>query len=194
MKAKLNEIASVIPGYSTGRSAPMGPALFKLITAKDIQAGEIGHEGLQDAFTDRPHRIESYRVRAGDLLVVAKGAFKTAVVKDGLPDAVASSNLFIVRPTGAVSAECIKAFLDSPLGQHEVAKRARGSVIFSLNRRDLEDIDIPLLPAADQAKLGALVRASVEWRATAQAAIESRQRLVDETILALFERYPESAT
>lgn len=95
-----------------------------------------------------------YRVSPNDLLVANRGTRMTAaLVPNGLA-AVASGQLFIVRPhSDLVTPEYLHWFLNLPSTQEHLRTRARGSYVKTLSIAVLKNLAVPVLPIKLQHKI-----------------------------------------
>ena len=142
--------------------------------------------GETEAFDATP-ALDKATVRAGDVLLVARGArMRVAVAGPGVEGAVASANLMLLRPVPDVLLGAALAWwLVSPEGEAALAHANRGSTLIpSMSVRDVLAIQVPVPPLAVQRHLAELLET---WSTTARAvrrASEARARLAFATACA----------
>jgi hypothetical protein len=144
--------------------------------------------GETEAFDATP-ALDKATVRAGDVMLVARGArMRVAVAGHGVEGAVASANLMLLRPQPDVLLGAALAWwLVSPDGEAALAHANRGSALLpSLSVRDVLGLEMPVPPLAVQHQLAELLEA---WSATARAerrASEARAQLAFATACRAF--------
>lgn len=123
----------------------------------------------------KPH----YFVWQGDVLLAARGNQHRAVwISRNLPQTVAVSNFFLIR---IYKEEVLPAYLtwylNSQPAQYFLQRHRMGSNILSLQKRDLERLEVPIPPVGIQERIGcvySLMRREAVLAATIQ---EQRERL-----------------
>ncbi len=150
----LKDITEVIAGY-TFRTALQGKENSSLFV---LQAKNI----LDDSSVDEANLdgidFENYRSRAivkkGDAVVSSRGNFRAGAISLGIKDVIASSSIYILRPTvDNCIPEYLAIFLNSHSGQRQINEKATGAVINSILRKDLENISIVLPDLKVQEKI-----------------------------------------
>lgn len=152
---------------------------LQLLRISDIT--EDGHIAIENthlvdrALGDDPR----YRVSADDLLVANRGTRMTAaLVPDGLA-AVASGQLFIVRPhSDLVIPGYLHWFLNLPSTQEHLRSHARGSYVKTLSISVVKDLAVPVLPIELQHKVCELAALAGRERDLLARIAEQRQLLV----------------
>lgn len=120
-----------------------------------------------------------YRVLPNDLLIANRGARMTAaLVPEGL-EAVASGQLFIVRPhSDLVSPAYLHWFLNLHSTQEQLRSQARGSYVKTLSISVVKNLKIPILPVETQHKVCKLAALAYQERDLLARIAEQRQLLV----------------
>lgn len=155
---------------------------LQLLRIGDIT--EDGHIVIENAhLVDRALGGDPrYRVSPNDLLVANRGTRMTAaLVPDGLA-AVASGQLFIVRPhSDLVTPEYLHWFLNLPSTQEHLRSHARGSYVKTLSIAVLKDLAVPVLPIELQHRVCELAALASRERDLLERIAEQRQLLVQGT-------------
>lgn len=144
----LSEIATVQPGYlsrSRVHSVPGGP--YRLLQASDVS--EDRGVVLDQATRFRPERNpDLYRVKRGDILVVARGSNHRAhYVDHELENALAAATFYIVRPDAdRVLPGYLAWWLNLPRVQADIDASSRGTRIAYIGREALETLHVPIPP------------------------------------------------
>jgi hypothetical protein len=168
-------------GESASRNDPNG-------THRLIRIGDLSSDGVVGAGAPGRVRVDGkdsdrYTLRAGDLLVAARGSRLTAAVFDRTENAVAGSQFLVIRIRSAhshLSAGFLAWYLNLPAIQEQLAAQMRGSYIRSLPAGVLAQLHVPIPDQRTQAaivKLTALQRE--ENRLTTQIAAH-RARLIQQ--------------
>jgi Type I restriction modification DNA specificity domain len=151
---QLRSIAHVQPGYlsRTGvRSVPTGT--HRLLQARDVS---LRHGLRMDAavrFT--PERNpDLYRVSRGDILLTARGQDHQAFLVDvTLPDVLASSVFYIIRPREDVLPGYLAWWLNQPDTKAALEFESRGTGIGYIARPLMEHISVVVPPLEVQRQI-----------------------------------------
>lgn len=141
---------------------------------------------LDRALGDDPR----YRVAAGDILIANRGTRMTAaLVPEGL-DAIASGQLFIVRPqSDRITPEFLHWFLNLDTTQDRLHSEARGSYVQTLSISVVRDLPIPLIPLELQTKLCALANLARRERELLRLLVEKRGILIQHSFSQIINRF-----
>lgn len=117
-------------------------------------------------------------LRAGDVLVAARGTRNTAAVYElNLPAAIAGAQFFILRPNARVLPAYLAWFLRSEPARQHFDSRRKGSYIQLIRRSDLAEIEVPLPPR------------DVQHRIVEIAALIEQERVLSERLCTLRSSY-----
>lgn len=149
---RLSEFAEILSGYpfrSRIEYTPDGDVSV-------IQIGDLDmlvHEKLMRVRDIDPK--QHYFVRQGDVLLAARGNQHRAVwISSHLPKTVAVSNFFILRTCQEeVFPAYLAWYLNSEPAQYFFQRHKMGSNILSLQKRDLERLEVPIPPLDIQKKI-----------------------------------------
>lgn len=132
---------------------------YYLLQMSDVQNGQVILEDLLPIQGNVTTRIKDAQIQEGDILLSSRGSsIKIAVVPKTTKRLVPSQNLICFRPNKGYNPYFIKSFLESPIGMALLTINQTGSIISSLNIRDIEDIEIPGLSKAEQERIGTEVK------------------------------------
>jgi restriction endonuclease S subunit len=131
-----------------------------------------------------------YRVAAGNILIANRGTRMTAaLVPEGL-EAIASGQLFIVRPqSDRITPEFLHWFLNLETTQDRLQSEARGSYVQTLSISVVRDLPVPLIPLELQAKLCALTDLARRERELLRLLAEKRGILIQHSFSQIINRF-----
>lgn len=149
---KLKEVAQVFRGKNIPRKDANGNV--GVINISNLGDYTIDYDGL-DHISEVERKLTSYILEDGDVLLTARGtATRVAVFKQQEYPCIASANIVVIRPRhDLLDSIYLKMFLNSPLGNKILSSAQQGTVLVNLSFRDLQEIEIPLPPIAEQKKL-----------------------------------------
>lgn len=155
----LSEVADLIRGVSYPKAdAREEPAtgFVPVLRATNIQDAKLVLDSDLIFVADR-NVSPDQRLRQGDIVVATSSGSKHLVGKSGqLHRAwLGSFGAFCatVRPRPGIHPRYLALFLQSPAYWHQIGKKALGVNINNLRRGDLESLELPLPPVADQARI-----------------------------------------
>lgn len=128
-----------------------------------------------------PRLADRYRVQAGDLVLLNRGAagpIKVCLVDAIAAGAVITSNLTLIRARHDVLlGEALLAYLISESGQAELLRRSAMSTVRALTVDQLGDVQVPVPDRTTQERIVALWRATELSYSEAVAAAAGRRTL-----------------
>jgi type I restriction enzyme M protein len=125
---------------------------YQVLNLSDINENKIDYSGLQKVKLDGD-KWDKYLLQDKDLVLSAKGStFKTSIVEINEDEKIiASGNLMVVRINQEkINPYYVKVFLDSPLGRKVINSVQTGSVLISIGKKMLEDMEIPYIALEKQ--------------------------------------------
>lgn len=184
-RVPLGELARVFAGVPRhrlrGEASPRVPA----VNVRDLDhaldpAWRLGTIPMPDVAAMGP-----YRLRAGDVLVTARGTrLNSALVPILWAGAVVLSNLIGVRPGPRLLPHILLAFLRSGSGRQAVDVRRPRRNQLALTPGRLREVEVPLPPLAVQDRLAKLARSAEAQYEAAIFAAEARRGLASRIIVA----------
>lgn len=175
---KLKDFAEILSGYpfrSRIEYTPDGDVSV-------IQIGDLDmlvHEKLMRVRGIVPKH--HYFVRQGDVLLVARGIQHRAVwISRHLPKTIAVSNFFIIRTyQEEVLPAYLAWYLNSKPAQYFLQRHRMGSNILSLQKRDLEYLEVSVPPVGIQERIGHVYSLMLREKVLVATVQEQRERLLE---------------
>lgn len=126
------------------------PTPYRYLRLQDLQDGQIQDSMLY--LTELSREMQRAVISSGDLILTRNEPFKAAVFTGGSEEqVVANGNLFYLQLDNTQFLPVyVMLYLNSPQGQRQLENKAAGSIIQSLSRKELENVEIPLRPLAEQ--------------------------------------------
>lgn len=154
------------------------------ITDFYINLSSLNHINYKDT------KFDKYAIRNGDVIVTSKSSKVKVGVVDFEPKEkiIVTGGMIIVRPNkDKLNPIYLKSFLDSELGQQELRMIQRGSVIVSINAKDLSNIDVPYLEMAKQEQIANRYRNNV----SSLIALQEETKEIENKLKNIFEEANE---
>nr|VFJ93233.1 MAG: hypothetical protein BECKH772A_GA0070896_100541 [Candidatus Kentron sp. H]VFJ94169.1 MAG: hypothetical protein BECKH772B_GA0070898_1005615 [Candidatus Kentron sp. H]VFK00749.1 MAG: hypothetical protein BECKH772C_GA0070978_100521 [Candidatus Kentron sp. H] len=178
---RMGECVEILPGYAFKACARHDPSgSHQVIIGKHLPDPGVGyryHPSHELRVTPRG-KIARYVVKAGDVLLISRGAKNHATLVEDIPKrTVASATFYLLRMRNGVDGAYFTWFLNQSPTQHRIrlARTTAGTPI--LQRRVFVDIVIFLPSLADQRKIAALGACMVNERLLQQTLIHRTERL-----------------
>lgn len=186
-QAQLREVADVqlgitLRGADASRHDPAG-------THQLVRIGDLSEDGslrIAEANLIRLDEVTAHRsgLRAGEVLLAARGSRMTAAIFEGGPPAVAGSQFLVIRPhSGVLLPAYLRWFLNLASTQEDLNARARGSYVRSLSSGALGELTIPLPPLPRQRALAELHALRLHEKHLMKTLTSRRAILIDHAIL-----------
>ena len=157
---RLSDIADVFTGnqYTIKNFSGMLSDVetgYSILTSNDIADFYINLSSLRHInYSDG--KLDKYAIQNGDVIVTSKSSKVKVGVVDFEPKEriIVTGGMIIIRPNKEkLNPIYLKAFLDSELGQQELRMIQKGSIIVSINAKDLSNIDVPYLDIKKQEQI-----------------------------------------
>ena len=156
-RINIENIANVIIGYTfRGAILEHKEGALYVIQARNITDQLV----LTEQFLTKT-KLETSHTKAfaqdGDVVISARGSFKSAVLRSS-KKIIASSSVYLLRlkANSQILPEFLAISLNSSMGQKDIAQIATGAAIKLMLRKDLEEISMPVLPLSQQERVIAL--------------------------------------
>lgn len=186
MQLLLDEIADVRMGLTlrgadaAKRTVEEGPHYLRISDLSDGGSLVITETQPIDPALDPDHR---HRVRAGDIVLANRGSRMTAALVPAGLDAIASSQLFVVRlKSPKVLPGFLHTFLNLQSTQEHLRSHARGSYVQTLSVAILRSLSIPVLPMETQQQVASLSELAAEERRLVAELTEKRSQYLDRSL------------
>lgn len=184
----LGHIADVCMGVTLrGRDAtrPDPKGSCRMIRISDLT--NDGHLTNPDLAQFEPGEIikPDLFLRPGDVLFPNRGTRTTAYVFDlPMTNVIVGAQFFIIRPDPtAALPEYVAWFLRSEVASQHFHLRRKGTLVQTVQRRDVEDIALPLPPLAKQRTIVALDALAVQEHQISSKLAELRSIHLQRTLL-----------
>jgi len=178
-KKSLGTMSSIYRGINvTSRVKESEKAGYRIIKLSDVQNGEVLIDQLTSYSITNNARIDSYKVREGDVILSSRGtSIKIAVIPKHEGDILLSSNFLGIRLGNNIDPHYLKGYLESPVGQFLLTSKQIGTAVATINPNDLKEIIVPVLNIERQQTIGkALVEAKKSYDRVIKEAEEERKR------------------
>lgn len=189
MQLLLDEIADVRIGLTlrgtdaAKRTVVEGPHYLRISDLSESGKLDISETHPIDPLLDADHR---HRVKAGDIVLANRGSRMTAVLIPENLDAVASSQLFVIRlKSPTILTTFLHAFLNLQSIQEHLRSHARGTYVQTLSISILRSLQIPLLPLETQHKIASLSELADEERRLVLELSQKRSQFLNQSIFRL---------
>lgn len=131
-------------------------------------------------------KFDKYCIKYGDVIVTSKSSKVKVGVVDFEPKEkiIVTGGMIIVRPdVTKLNSSYLKVFLDSELGQQSIKAIQKGTVIISLNSRDLSEIKIPFVEMGKQE----FIANQYQRKVSSLLALRNEASEIEKQILSLFD-------
>ncbi len=189
MQLLLDEIADVRIGLTlrgtdaAKRTVVEGPHYLRISDLSEDGNLKIHEIHPIDPMLDADQR---HRVKAGDIVLANRGSRMTAVLIPKNLDAVASSQLFVIRlKSPTVHSSFLHAFLNLQSTQEHLRSHARGTYVQTLSISVLRSLQIPFLPLEIQQKIASLSELAEEERRLTAELSQKRTQFLNQSLTRL---------
>jgi restriction endonuclease S subunit len=150
-----------------------------------IRIGDVSQDGtwLNEAFTciepSETIRADQF-LQDGDVLFPNRGNRTTAIAyRLGVPQVIVGAQFFVVRPDPSkVLPEYLAWFMRTEEAARYFDERRKGTYVAIIERRDLEELELPLPPLEAQRKIADVAALAVEERVLCEKLAALKARLV----------------
>lgn len=151
----LSEVADFFRGYNVGsESEESDDGMFQIVRLSDVEDGQINMNSVTRYNITTKARTSMYELEKNDVILSIRGqTLKVAVVPVSEENLLLSQNFIGIRCHSRLNPYFLKMFLESPLGQYLLTNRMSGTAIPTLSRKDIELLNVPLLPIEKQKEL-----------------------------------------
>ena len=123
------------------------PTGYRILTSSDIEDGVVDWKGLRSIIYN-DDKFDKYAVKKDDVVVTSKSSKVKTVVVDIEPKEkiLVTGGMIIVRPDiKLLNPTYLKIFLDSEQGQNALKRIQKGSIIITINSKELSTVLIPVI-------------------------------------------------
>ena len=158
---------------------------YSILRSNDIEDYIINLNNLIHINYDDT-KFDKYCIKYGDVIVTSKSSKVKVGVVDFEPKEkiIVTGGMIIVRPdVTKLNSSYLKVFLDSELGQQSIKAIQKGTVIISLNSRDLSEIKIPFVEMGKQE----FIANQYQRKVSSLLALRNEASEIEKEILSLFD-------
>jgi len=143
---KLKDLVYIDSGISVA-SKKYSDTGTPYIRIKDIFDNEVYLDG---AYSTKEEFDKKYLIQRGNILLSSTGTIgKLAVYRHDEP-AICSNSLFILRPKENLDPDYLLNLIENRFVQIQITLISKGDIIKHISKKDLEDIEIPIIPLDNQ--------------------------------------------
>jgi restriction endonuclease S subunit len=181
MIKKLVDIADIQFGVY---DKPQAQGKIKYLLGKHFDENGLLLDAITDSFIASDSKNAQHLLQAGDVLLAGKG-FKIFAWQytPKMGDAVATSLFYIIKPNPTIILpEYLTIVLNSAQVQHQIQIFGSGTSIFSIRKKELVELEIPVPPLEVQskiAKMGALLQKEMQMT---QQILQKKKAIFDAAI------------
>jgi type I restriction enzyme, S subunit len=161
-EVELGVLCEVTAGPSTNafKSEPPGNVPIQIIAPRDFRYGRVMPRADLTISEGGIRRLERYRLLAGDVVTARTGDLgKQAYVEDNRKILMLGTSCLRIRPMGDILPQYILSYLDHPVVQDWISRRASSATIMSITSSALESLPVALPPMDVQLKIADLISA-----------------------------------
>ncbi|UZT06197.1 N-6 DNA methylase [Clostridium sp. LQ25] len=151
---KLEDIADLYRGINvTNKNIQDDNGKYQIINLADIKNNKINIDDIPRYKIENNARVEAYRVEAGDIIISNRGPLKICIIPEHEGNVLISQNFIGLRLKHGINVEYVKEFLQSPLGQYLIDSKKSGTVIATINIKELKQLPIFLKESQEQEEI-----------------------------------------
>jgi len=183
MQALLKNISEIRAGYSfRGRIEPKSGGRYSVVQIKDLDVGSLFQPG-ELLRTDLSDVNSNHMLHRGDVLFVARGERKRAVVIDDIaPNTVFGSQFFGCRSKSGIDPTYLAWFINQKPAQRYFEEHSRGSNVQIIPKEALGRLVVTVPPLAIQQRIAQVYRLS-QLEIKLFAEIQAKRNQLVETVL-----------
>lgn len=156
---------------------------LKVINTRDIDSGILSApDQLDRVELPATSQTDHYRVREGDVLVSARGAFKVARIQNEYIGAVAGPNLIVLRPNPSLKSSLLYAFLRLPDVQAQIQRQSVKTTVASIGIDTIANLALRIPDETKQFELARLIDLTERQYVLGRRMAEIRRTLAEEII------------
>ena len=156
-EVRLEEVTVKVGSGSTPRGGETNykKAGVPLIRSMNVVFFGFKRAGLAHLDDDQAAALNSSTVHAGDVLLNITGASigRVTMTPPDMDGARVNQHVCIIRPSPAIEARFLNAFLSSPVMQQQIFGENYGVTRQALTKQQILDFEIPLPPLAEQKRI-----------------------------------------
>lgn len=190
MQALLKDISDIRVGYSfRARLVPTSGGRYSVLQIKDLGVGGIFQPGELQR-TDLIDVNANHLLQQGDVLFVARGERKRAVVVDEVaPQTVFGSQFLGCRAQSGIDPTYLAWFINQKPAQRYLEEHSKGSNVQIITKEALGRLVVTVPPLAIQQRIAQIYRLSQEEMKLFADIQAKRSQLVENALLQSLHQY-----
>ncbi len=168
-----------LSGRSVG-AKDEGEVVIRVIFISDLdaQSGRVSAAIPKTIRVSSRSKVNRYLVQPNDVLLSCRGTTnKVAILTGNTEPTAISANLIAIRPGPQILPAYLLTFLQSPPGQAELNKLARGIAQQSFTVSDIASIQLPVPPLPVQKKIVDVITVANDCYQLAHVAAQQRRSI-----------------
>ncbi|WP_287214732.1 restriction endonuclease subunit S [Mesorhizobium sp.] len=165
------------------------PAGIAIARIQNVRRNFFNGENLRFITEAKAKRLQRHDYQAGDLLITKLGepCGLACIVPETVETGIIVADVTRFRGKyGRVDLKYLSHFLNSPTGQREVTRRAKGTTRQRINLTSLKEIPIPLPSLQEQQRIAAILDKADALRRKGKRTIELLDSLTQSIFLQMF--------
>jgi type I restriction enzyme S subunit len=159
---------------------------------QNVRANEFNFDNLVFIPEHKAIELSRHDFADGDVLITKLGepAGVACVVPDGFGSGRIVADVTRFRGDDRIDHHYLVNYLNSPAGQGEIAKRAKGSTRQRINLSNLRDVPLPLPPIEEQRRIAAILNQTSDLRRKRKQTLEKTEEALQAVFISFFVRNP----
>lgn len=150
----LEELVTFFRGYNASSKDESENGLYKFLKISDVQDGKINWDNLSRYNIENNAKLSAHQLHKGDVIISIRGQnIKVAEIPVEEENLLLSQNFMGLRCNDKLNPTYLKMYLESPVAQYVLSKKVVGSVIPTLNKNDLCQLEIPMKSLEEQEEI-----------------------------------------
>lgn len=153
-KMKLSELSTVFGGYNALPRDMAEDGEYAMLKITDIYDGKIDELNINRYNVPGRSKASASLLQKGDVVLSIRGGNrKVAVFESNTKDILISNNFLGIRCNDGVDPYFLKLYLESPIAQFYFETYSIGSVVSTLTRATVLDLQVPIISTEVQQQL-----------------------------------------
>ncbi len=184
----LKDIATIRSGYLfRGRIEPDAGGQYQVVQIGDIKPDARMSNGVL-VRVSLPDVKTTQIIEKGDVLFISRGPRKQAVaITNGLENAIATSQFFVIRPAEMVLPEYLAWYINQRPAQRYIEEHSTGTSASLINLEALKTLPVETPPLETQARIVQIHELSLRERELIEAIQNKRRALIEILLLKAIE-------
>lgn len=143
--APLKDLVTFFRGVNVSSKDEDPEGEHKVVRISDVQDGMLIKDNIAQYNVVKSSKLEPYRLYEGDVIITIRGqTIKVAYIDENDQNLLLSQNFMGIRCGNNLHPMYLKMYLESPVGQFLLSSKLTGTAVLTLNKKELENLEIPL--------------------------------------------------